>query len=295
LTDVQVRGFESDGVGLISPLAPDFDSRARGLTPTGFSEVVQEAKPYIVIVVNSAPQRIVALTLSSSNAEGQGTPSPLFMFYPKSPEENHLYLAPNAVGAAGVNFGDRSKRGIPPGGQQLFGIGFEIPETRVTFGDEHAADGWNDERMWTWIIETTKEFILRIKRQDPDTKGIRVRLDAVIFEDGLLIGADDRHFLQRALTTQVQARQALYRRLANLIDNGASVEEAFQSAPLPQIEDFIQDTNHMDEGPDPFQDQNARMEAIHTVIALRKIYGDARIREALGQALLKVPFVVHRK
>ena len=25
------------------------------------------------------------------------------------------------------------------------------------------------------------------------------------------------------------------------------------------------------------------------------IYGDARIREALGQALLKVPFVVHRK
>jgi hypothetical protein len=44
----------------------DFDSRADALAPRGFAEVVREAKPYVVIVQNNSPRRVVALTLSSS-------------------------------------------------------------------------------------------------------------------------------------------------------------------------------------------------------------------------------------
>jgi hypothetical protein len=285
--DAQVRGFESDGVILISPLAPDFDSRANALSPPGFADVVKEAKPYVVIVVNNSPRRIVALTLSSSNAEGQETPNPLGWTFPKGTEQNQLFIAPDVAGAPGVDFGDRSERGIPSGGQRLIGIGFEIPERKIKFGPQ-PEPGWDDERIWKWGISMTREFISRIKSQDPDTKGIRVRLDAVIFGDGSLIGPDAGGTLQGAIERHIKAKQDLYRKIVERIDTGASIDEAFQSVPAMELED-------VSEGRSTLHDIHAHSEALNTLRALRKAYGDAKIRDVLEQAILKEPFVVHRK
>jgi hypothetical protein len=63
------------------------------------------------------------------------------------------------------------------------------------------------------------------------------------------------------------------------LDSGASVDEAFQAARQFEIEDGV----------------HARSAAVHTINALRKSYGDAKIRDVLGQLILKQPFVVRRK
>jgi hypothetical protein len=285
--DAQVRGFESDGVNVISPLAPDFDSRADALAPPGFADVVREAKPYVVIVANNSSRRIVGLTLSSSNAEGRATPQALGWTFPEPAEQNQLFIAPDAAGATGVDFGDRSERGIPSGGQRLMGIGFEIPERKIQFGPQ-PEPGWDDERIWNWCISATRDFISRIKSQDPDTEGIRVRLDAVIFEDGSLIGPDAGDFLRASLERHIKAKQDLYRRIVERMDAGVSIDEAGPAEPAMELRD-------VGEGLSTVHDMHAHSEAVNTVRALRKAYGDTKIRDVLEQAILKEPFVVHRK
>jgi hypothetical protein len=198
-------------------------------------------------------------------------------------------MAPDAVGSAGVDFGDRSERGIASGEERLIGIGFEIPQRKIKFDYESGAE-WNDERIWDWGISVTKDFISRIKSQDPTTRGIRVRLDTVIFDDGLLVGRDTGNFLSNALQSRITARQDLYRQIVDRINGGASVEEAFQPA-SPSVPDMME---HIQEGLEFRESLNA-MEAIHTVNALRKIHGDAKIHDVLRQCILKDPFVIHRK
>jgi hypothetical protein len=167
------------------------------------------------------------------------------------------------------------------------GIGFEIPERKIQFGPQ-PEPGWDDERIWNWCISATRDFISRIKSQDPDTEGIRVRLDAVIFEDGSLIGPDADDFLRAALERHIKAKQDLYRRIVERMDAGASIDEAVQAEPAMEL-------LNVDEGLSTFHDMHAHSEAVNTVRALRKAYGDTNIRDVLEQAILKEPFVVHRK
>ena len=45
MEEVQVTGLDADGVSLISPLSPEFDSRVDTLSPPGMANVVKNAKP----------------------------------------------------------------------------------------------------------------------------------------------------------------------------------------------------------------------------------------------------------
>jgi hypothetical protein len=278
-------GFESEGISVISPDSPDFDSRVDALAPSGMADVVKGAKPYVVIVSNNSSRKIVALTTSSSSG-GVATPSPLFRMEPQSHVENQFFMAPDAVGTSAVDFGDRSERGIPPGGQRLIGLGYEIPQVRPKFDSSPDTPGWDDERIWRWVVSTTKDFVDRIKQQNLGTVGISVKLDAVILEDGTLIGSDAEGRLQTAFGSHVRVKQDLFREVVSRLDKGLSVEETFT---FPGSE-MPPDLTEMDDSMGMF-----RPEAIRTARNLRKRYGDEKILDILRQAILKEPFVIHRK
>src|SRR5688572_5309487 len=114
MEQVQVSGLESNGVVLISPLAASFDSKIEALSAPGMADVVKYAKPYVVIVSNKSSRTIVAFTLSSNvpsgfgfsfswTTDGEREPAPEHI-------ENQMFMAPDAVGATGLDFGDRNPR-----------------------------------------------------------------------------------------------------------------------------------------------------------------------------------------
>ena len=133
--------------------------------------------------------------------------------------------------------------------------------------------------MWNWVVSTTREFVVRIKSQGGGVTGIRIKLDAVIFDDGLLIGPDTNDQLRRHLEGAVKARQDLYRKFVDSLDRGASIDELFS-----QPEEGANDLSDI-----------FRLEALATVNDLRRRNGDDKIRQVLQQAIFKEPFVIHRK
>jgi hypothetical protein len=279
---MRVEGLESDGVALIGPDDPDFDARVDALAPPGMAPVIKGAKPYVVIVSNKTARRIVAVAISWETSAGP-VPDALFTDVSAPSQLNSLFMAPNAIGESTVDFGDRSERAIPPGGQRLFALGFAIPAVRPKFAPAPALTpgepGWDDERIWNWIVSTTAEFAARIKEQAAQCKGLGARLDAVIFDDGRMIGSDTMGFLSKAFQENVDARQDLYRTIVDRLSHGASVDVAFPPQTAPSAEDIL----HV-----------SRMEAIGAARDLRKKYGDDGIHQTLEQAILKEPFVIHR-
>jgi hypothetical protein len=279
--------IESEGVTLISSDAVEFYSLVDRLAPPGMATVLKDAKPYVVIVSNGSPRKIVALTVTSSFVGGGATPAALHMTYPPPDVERSIACnAPDAVGTSDIDFGDRSERGIPAGGMKLMGLHFAVPEVRPKFETPPDAPGWDNERIWNWVVSTTKDFADRIKRQGGG-KPIVAKVETVIFDDGLIVGTDPENFLRNAFESSLKARQDLYKQIVELLDHGKSMEEAFRlKAASP---DVAQLTTSMEFG------EHYRSEAISTVTTLRKRYGDEAIRDVLRQAILKEPFVIHRK
>lgn len=57
---------------------------------------------------------------------------------------------------------------------------------------------------------------------------LRIELNAAIFEDGTLVGADDESWLRETFSTAVEAKQDWYRGIIAALDAGHSVAEAFE-------------------------------------------------------------------
>src|SRR5688572_18697497 len=98
---VTARGFESDGVRLISPSDVEFDPLVETLAAPGWAQTIREAAPSIVIVANETVRKIVALSTRFSVTGGlrQGTNAVFF-------------VAPDAIATSDVEYGRASSTGI---------------------------------------------------------------------------------------------------------------------------------------------------------------------------------------
>src|SRR5262249_50988505 len=99
---------------------------------------------------------------------------------------------------------------ILSGRQKVVGFHFEIPE----YQREH------EDGLRSYLRETLEH---------KNIKGVEVVLDAVIFDDGLLIGPDS-YSLSASFAAHLKAKQELYRAIADRIEQGSSVDEAFRVA-----------------------------------------------------------------
>jgi hypothetical protein len=150
---------------------------------------------------------------------------------------------------------------IPSGRQKVVGFDFEIPEYKQEYEDE----------LRSFLGEAL---------ESKNIKGIEIAPDAVIFDDGLLIGPDN-YSLSASFAAHLRANQELYRAIAGHIEQGSSVEEAFRLAIGPR-------------GRQPSFDDLYPQLAAGDANDLRHRYGDSNMREILAQLILKEPLVIRR-
>ena len=122
---------------------------------------------------------------------------------------------------------------------------------------------------------------------------LHIELNAVIFADGLLIGADDHAILSDLFSTYVQAKQDWYRGIIEALDAGQSVVESF--AP---VERFLADvTQRMHAGNQPVDEKPADMwlhQAAAEARRWRRRYADEEIPPLLKRAIRLDPFTIRR-
>jgi hypothetical protein len=122
---------------------------------------------------------------------------------------------------------------------------------------------------------------------------LHIELNAVIFADGALLGADDQSTLSNLFSTYVQAKQAWYRGIIEALDAGQSVAQSF--AP---VERFLADvTNRMHAGIQLADEKPADMwthQAAAEARRWRRRYPDKDIPLLLKEAIRLDPFTIRR-
>jgi GNAT superfamily N-acetyltransferase len=115
---------------------------------------------------------------------------------------------------------------------------------------------------------------------------LHIELDAVIFDDGTLVGAGESA-LNREFAAYVSAKQNWYRSIVTTLDTGGSLEEAFR--PLDEFR-----TRPMERL--PFKDPLALWtgQGAGDLSRWRHRHGDAEAAAMARRALRKEPFVIYR-
>lgn len=123
---------------------------------------------------------------------------------------------------------------------------------------------------------------------------LHIELNAVIFADGTLIGADDASTLTDLFSTYVQAKQDWYRGIIDALDAGRSVRDAF--APL---EKFLADATDQRQVRKRLLDETHadmwRYQAAAETARWRRRYRDDDIARLMKQSVRLDPFRIYRR
>jgi hypothetical protein len=259
---VRVTGLDAHGVELFSPTRPEFDEFARPLLGERIANVGLRLKPMLAIVSNDNVQTIVSLSLIWRVIHRDGTTG-RYWSHTSFPD---------------VICGDVSQDppGLKTGQRRIEAYGLVI----------HGWSQWdesNDQVLGHFVEE--KEALLA------DAVDLHIELNAVIFADGTLIGADDESALRDLVTAYVQAKQDWYRGIIEALDAGRSVADSF--AP---VERFLADSTnrlsagHFGEKPGNLWTHQAAAEAR----SWHRRHADKDILPLLKQAIRLDPFIIRR-
>ncbi len=198
---IETKTPHAAGLTLISPADPEFDSRMSAALPEG-ARIALELKPWIVIVANESSRVVVAwsVTFWSKFRSGESQRNSVHFKYPDA-----------VANAADSDVTLRARlrgREIRPGEQRIIGAGFEL---------------WPDADVVTY-----RDSWLESKPPE-DLASLQIELDAVIFDDGLLLGPDHAG-LAAQFAEYVAAKQDVYRGMIERIDSSGVSDDVF--APL---------------------------------------------------------------
>ena len=192
---IEIADFPSEGVTLTPASAPDFDERAQAIL-NGEADPVLDLKPLLTIVQNRNPRTVVAYAMSFTRTLRNGM----------SAVDYAQFKFPDAVAGTSRGLSVLQDREIRTGEERLIGMGFEVwpPDYAASFRD-YGIDG-----------------VIRLS----DVQKLEIGLDAVIFEDGVILGADQsrlaEHFIEYIL-----AKQSMYRDIVVGLENGSYKEDVF--------------------------------------------------------------------
>jgi hypothetical protein len=151
--------------------------------------------------------------------------------------------------------------------------------------------GWGD--LEEYYDQFLGQFVDAKDAELVDAVDLHIELNAVIFADGTLVGADDQSTLNDLFSTYLRAKQDWYRGITEALDAGRSVAESF--AP---VEHFLAvATERMSAGiaigsekPGDLWTHQAAAEAR----SWRRRHADAEMPALLKQAIRLDPFIVRR-
>jgi hypothetical protein len=263
---IRVDGLDAHGIELLSPTRPEFDEFARPLLGERIANVALKLKPMLVIVSNGNAGTVVSLSLvwRVTHRHGRTTEHWGHTSFPDV-ICGDVILSPHPAGL------ETGRRRIEANGLVIHGWGY---------GDEYF-----DQFLGQFIEQ--KDTLLR------NAVDLHIALNAVIFADGTLIGADDRATLAELFSTYVRAKQTWYRRIMEALDAGRSVAESFEP-----VERFLADVTDRMRAGRRFSDERPVDMWMHQAAAearrWRRRYPDEDIPRLLKQSIRLDPFTIRR-
>lgn len=249
---IDVSALNFHNIALLSPVNEGFDSLIRSLFK-GDSDELLHLKPFMTVISNNSTHTVVAYAVDWTIKRPGGT---------QVMHDQRKY--PDAVAATAP---ERGKE-ILPGERKIDAMSVEIHSG--TLGTK-PTEAFYLRQFANWFDEYSAGMT-----------ELRIVLDAVIFEDGLLIGPD-RSDLHDHFAAYLKAKQDLYRRIVESLDTGHSVEDTFRSVTvLPEPESG--DEFHF-----------YRRLATEDAARCRRRHGDQAVRDIFEQALRAEPSIIRRQ
>ena len=199
MSRLTIHVTEREGVAIVSPANPEFDTLVTPLLGR-LAERALKLKPYLAVVWNQSPRAVVAFTsewVSFPNSNGATTTA-----------RSHMKF-PDAV--CGPALGRTGPQGIPPGGKMVVSASCNVQPESLESGDG------------VWL----DQFVQEKERRLANATDLRIGLDAVIFDDGLLVGPDSTG-LATAFGTHVNAKQEIYQMLGKRLTECNASEDVFE-------------------------------------------------------------------
>jgi hypothetical protein len=264
---LHLHDLESDGVTLVSPLRPDFDSLARPLLGERIADIGLGLKPMLVIVRNQSPRTIVSFAIVWRIA------------YPGG--RTHVFWChtsfPDVV--CGDVSDDDGSRGLEPGQQRIQARGLAIHQ----YGH---GNPYFDQFLGQFVTE--KDTMLR------NAVELHIDLNAVIFANGTLAGPDDESTLLNYFSAYVRAKQEWYRGIRDALDRGQTVAESFNA-----VESFsagvraaMRERRRFGPDNDP---EFWKIQAAGEAIRWRRRIGDESVPRRLRERIRLAHFVISRE
>lgn len=263
---IRVDGLDAYGIELLAPTRPEFDAVARPLLGDRIADIGLKLKPMLVIVSNENNRTVVSLSLVWRVTHRDGRTME-FWGHTSFPEVicGDVVLSHHP---AGLGTGQRR---IEANGLVIHRWGY--------------LDEYFDQFLGQFVEE--KETLLR------NAIDLHIELNAVIFADGTLIGADDQARLAELFSTYVLAKQTWYRGIIDALDAGHSVAESFEP-----VERFLADaTNRFRTGQPRAHETPSDMwkrEAGADARRWRGRHADEDIHRLLKQEIRLDPFTIRR-
>jgi hypothetical protein len=255
---IHVEDWKIEGIALVPPDDQEFDSLVGSLFKGNAAELLK-LKPFLTIISNRSPRTIVAYTL---------------YWKIKQPNESRVsrsqYKYPDAVGSPMPARGNE----IHSGEQKIVAMNIEINCGRW---DGEATDEFYLRQFVDWFVEYA------------DASDVHIGFDAVIFQDGEMIGPDQSR-LGDHFAAYVAAKQGFYRSLVQSLDSGQSMDQAF--GPIEAAIAANTANPRLDSTNLPVMWQTV---AALEVLAWRRRYGDAALPDILRRALWEEQFVIRKR
>jgi hypothetical protein len=185
---LRISDFESAGVKLTAATDADFDARAQTILD-GKATPLLELKPYLAIVQNENARTVVAYAVAWTTVQRNGS----------SETSYGQFKFPDAVAGTNNGLSLLAGREIRTGEERLVGMGFEA---------------WPADHVHAY-----RDFGLAEAHRLTNVKSVQVALDAVILDDGAMLGPDQSRLAEHFIE-YVHAKQSLYRDIVVGLENG---------------------------------------------------------------------------
>lgn len=258
---IRVIGLDKAGVTLVTAASADFEAQVRKEAGKWAGAALLYS-PQLVIVRNESPHTIVAYAISFKSIRPDG-----------KWDFHHIeFKYPDAVVTTDPEIASMLRdREIRPSEQRLVSRYFEI-------------DPGLDNSWLSQMVDMQKQDLGTFARGE-GFAALEIAVDAVLFEDGRLLGANQSQMDTRFLLL-LQRKQELYRAATELMASGNSLDEALAKlkSAIPATAVEMQELLNVD----------ASRAAIGDVLRLRARYGEDRVADAIRRVAQQSPFAIRK-